>query len=171
MENVVSYIVPILLLCVLLYCLIKNINAYDHFVKGASGAISLCVGIFPYLVAIFFAIELFTISGLSAKLSSFVSPFFSALGIPAELTEFLLLRPFTGSGSLAMLNDIYTKFGPDSYVSRCASVIMSTSETVFYVVALYFGTTKIKKLNGILAISFLAIGIGTICACWLCRII
>ena len=69
------------------------------------------------------------------------------------------------------LNDIYTKFGPDSYVSRCASVIMSTSETVFYVVALYFGTTKIKKLNGILAISFLAIGIGTICACWLCRIV
>lgn len=171
MQNIVNYIIPILLLLVLLFCLFKNINAYDHFVKGASGAISLCVGIFPYLVAIFFAIELFTASGLSTHLANLVSPLFSAIGIPAELTEFLLLRPFTGSGSLAMLNDIYTKFGPDSYIARCASVIMSTSETVFYIVALYFGTTKIKKLNGVLPISFLAIGIGTVCACWLCQIL
>lgn len=165
-----SYIVPIFIIALCLFCLIKNINGYDAFAKGAKTSVSLIVNIFPNLVAIFVAVELFKVSGLSSLVSSLLSPLFNIVGIPGQLVDFLVLRPFTGSGSIALLNDLYTNFGPDSYVSRCASVIMSCSETVFYVVALYFSQTKIKKLGPIIPIALVSTFIGSIFACLVCKL-
>ncbi|MEG1582100.1 MAG: hypothetical protein RR334_02985 [Clostridia bacterium] len=139
--------------------------------KSSGESVNLCISIFPYLVAIFLAVDLFTSSGLSALLASKLSPILEFFFIPKELTEFITLRPFTGSGSLALISEIYTKYGVDSYISRCASVIMSTSETVFYIIAIYFGTTKIKKLRGIIPIALASIFIGTISACLICRVL
>ena len=164
------YVIPIFLLVLFIASLIKNINAYDCFAKGASEAVNLCIKTFPLLVAIFGAVELFSISGLADVVAGWFAPIFSALGIPKELTSFLVLRPFTGSGSIAMISEIYATYGPDSYVARCASVIMSCTETVFYVTAVYFSTTKIKKLGYTIPVALISCFIGSIIACLLCKI-
>ena len=167
----VNYIIPVFLIILCVYCLFKKINAYNHFVAGAKESVDLCINTFPYLVAIFLAVELFKISGLSAMLANFLSPFFNFLGMPSELTEFLVLRPFTGSGSLAMLSEIFTLYGADSYVAKCACVIMSCSETTFYIVAIYFSTIKLKKLRYTIPVALLATFLGSILACFICRIL
>ena len=166
-----NYIIPIFIILVLIYSLFKKINAYDCFVSGARGAVDLCINTFPYLVAIFAVVELLSISGVSEILSNFMKPIFNILGIPSELTEFLILRPFTGSGSVGMLANLFSIYGPDSYVSKCASIIMSCSETTFYVVAVYFSTTKIKKLKYIIPVCLLSALIGSVLACLFCRLI
>ena len=164
-----SYIIPIILIILFIFCFVKNVNAYDHFIIGAKGAINLCITTFPYLVAIFCAVELFKISGLSEVVANFVSPVFNFLGIPKELANFMVLRPFSGSGSMAMLTELYQTYGPDSYISKCASIIISCTETVFYVVAVYFSSVKIKKLKGTVFLALLSTFIGSILACQICR--
>lgn len=165
-----NYIIPIFIIFVLLYSIIKRINAYDCFVSGARQAIDLCINTFPYLVAIFAVVELLAVSGISSILSGLASPIFNLFGIPSELTEFLILRPFTGSGSIGMLSNLFSIYGPDSYISRCASIIMSCSETTFYVVAVYFSTTKIKKLKYTIPVCLLSAFLGSALACLFCRI-
>lgn len=166
-----GYIIPIFILFVLSYSVIKKINAYECFVTGARSAVDLCINTFPYLVAIFSVVELLAISGISSVLTSLTAPVFEFLGIPSELTEFLILRPFTGSGSIAMLSNLFSTYGADSFISKCACVIMSCSETTFYVVAVYFSTTKIKKLRYIIPVCLLSAFIGAIVACGFCRIL
>lgn len=166
-----NYIIPIFIVFVLLYSLFKRINAYECFVSGAKQAVDLCINTFPYLVAIFAVVELLAISGVSNILSSTAAPIFNFFGIPSELTEFLILRPFTGSGSLGMLSNLFSIYGPDSYISRCASIIMSCSETTFYVVAVYFSTTKIKKLKYTIPVCLLSAFLGSVLACLFCRIL
>ena len=165
-----NYVIPIFIIVVLIISVIKKINAYECFVSGAKQAIDLCISTFPYLVAIFAVVELLAISGVSALLANLASPIFNLFGIPTELTEFLILRPFTGSGSLGMLSNLFSMYGPDSYISRCASIIMSCSETTFYVVAVYFSTTKIKKLKYTIPVCLLSAFLGSALACLFCRI-
>ena len=171
MSNFSSYIIPSFIVLTLIYSLIKRINAYDCFVGGARSAVDLCINTFPYLVAIFAVVELLSLSGISAYLTNISKPIFNFFGIPSELTEFLILRPFTGSGSIAMLSNLFATYGPDSYVSKCASVIMSCSETTFYVVAVYFSTTKIKKLRYTIPLCLLSAFIGAVIACNICKIL
>ncbi len=166
-----SYIIPVFILFVLAYSVIKKINAYDCFVSGARSAVDLCISTFPYLVAIFSVVELLAVSGISAWLTNFARPAFEFLGIPSELIEFLILRPFTGSGSIAMLSNLFSTYGPDSFVAKCACVIMSCSETTFYVVAVYFSTTKVKKLRYIIPVCLLSAMIGAVLACNICKIL
>ena len=166
-----AYIVPIFIVLVLLYASYKNLNTYNIFVKGAKGAIELVVSIFPYLVAIMVSVALMRISGLTDLLTKFVGPVFEVLGIPKEVSELVLLRPFTGSGSFALLNDIFTAYGPDSYISRCACVIMGSSETVFYVATVYFSQTKVKKLLYAIPCALLASLVAAIVSCLLCRVL
>ncbi len=164
------YIIPIFIIFVLVFSLFKKINAYDSFVSGAKQAVDLCINTFPFLVAIFSIVELLQASGLSNVISSLASPLFNVFGIPSELTEFLIIRPFTGSGSIGMLSNLFSLYGPDSYISRCACVIMSCSETTFYVVAVYFSTTKIKKLRYVIPVCLISAFLGSIIACGICRI-
>ena len=166
-----NYIIPAFIVFVLLYSLAKKINAYDCFVTGARNAVDLCINTFPYLVAIFSIVELLQASGLSSEISKLTAPIFGFLGIPSELTEFLILRPFTGSGSIGVLSNLFSIYGPDSYISRCACIIMSCSETTFYVVAVYFSTTKIKKLRYTIPVCLLSALIGAILSCAICRIL
>ena len=166
-----SYIIPIFLIVLFLFCLIKNINAYDGFIKGGSSAVELCIKTFPYLVAIFSAVELFKLSGVSSYLTTLLKPALGFLGIPGELSEFLVVRPFSGSGSVAMLSEIMATYGADSFASKCAAVIMSCSETVFYIIAVYFSTVKIKKLRPTITLALLSTFLGSIVACLVCRFI
>ena len=109
-------------------------------------------------------------SGLAECLINLLHPLFNLLGIPIEVSELVLLKPFTGSGSFAVLNDIFIKYGADSYVSRCAAVIMGSSETLFYVSTVYISKTSIKKLSYAIPVGILATIFGSCMACLFCRI-
>lgn len=165
-----AYILPILFILLILYCIYKRINTYDTFVKGASGAIKLVVDIFPFIASIMIAVALLRASGITDWLTEILSPIFTALGVPPELTELVLLRPFTGSGSYALLEDVLSTYGADSYISRCACVIMGCSETIFYVATIYLSKTKVKRLFYAIPVALLCSIIGTILACLLCKV-
>lgn len=163
-------IVPLLIIFLLVYGMVKKVNSYDCFVKGANQSIDLVVSIFPYLVAIFVAVELMKVSGLTALFTIILTPIFSILQIPPELSELILIRPFSGSGSLAVLENIYTNYGADSYIGRCASVIIGCSDSIFYIATIYLSQTKVKKLGFAIPIALVATLIGVVCACLLCKI-
>ena len=166
-----KYFIPILFLFIFVFALFKKVKPYDAFTSGAKSAIPFAISIFPYLVSIFVLTELFEISGISNAISSFLSPFFKFLGIPKELTKLVLIKPFSGNGALALLNEIYATYGVDSYLSRCASVIYGSSETVFYVAAVYFAGAKTKKLTAPILISLFASFCSCVFACFICLII
>lgn len=165
------YILPILILFLFVYSFYKKVNVYKSFVDGAKGAFELCLDIFPYIVAILGAVALFRVSGISGFLIKLLSPFFNLLGIPTEVSELVLLRPFTGSGSFALLNDIYATYGVDSYISKCASCIMGSSETLFYVSTVYTAKTSIKKLSYAIPVGIIASLFGAVVSCLICKII
>ena len=166
-----AYLIPVLFLFIYVYSLIKKVKPYDAFCDGAKSAIPFAVSIFPYLVSIFILTELFEASGLSNLIANFLSPFFKFLGIPKELTKLVLIKPFSGNGSLAVLTEIYTKYGVDSYLARCASVIYGSSETVFYIASVYFAGAKTKNLFKPIVISLISSFISCVFACFICLVL
>lgn len=165
-----SYVVPLLLIAVLVTGLVKRVNVYDGFVLGAKKSVNLCLSVFPYLAATFIMVNALHASGLDAYLTKLLSPPFALMGIPSEVVQLILLRPFSGSGSLAILSDVFRQYGADSYVGRCASVIMGSSETVFYVASVYFAGTKVKRTGWAIPIALFCNLLGAVIACLLCRV-
>lgn len=165
------YIFPVLLLFLIVYCVVKKVSPYKAFMNGAKDAVGLAVKVLPSLVAIFLAIEMMKVSGLGVMLAHLLAPVLKVIGIPEELSLLVFIKPFSGSSCLAILSDIYTQYGVDSYISRAASVIMGASDTLFYIVAIYFTNTKVKKFLMAIPIALLANIVGAIMACLLCRII
>ena len=165
-----NYVVPILLVAVLLFGLVKRVNVYDSFVLGAKKSFDLSISIFPYLAAMFIMVNALAASGLDVYVTNFLAPPFQLLGVPREVVKLILLRPFSGSGSLAILTDVYNSYGVDSYVGRCASVIMGSSETVFYVASVYFAGTKVKRTGLAIPIALLCNLLGSVLACLLCKV-
>lgn len=165
-----NYVVPVLLIAVLVLGLIKRVNVYDSFVLGAKKSFDLSISIFPYLAAMFIMVNALAASGLDVYVTNFLAPPFTLLGVPKEVVKLILLRPFSGSGSLAILTDVYNTYGVDSYVGRCASVIMGSSETVFYVASVYFAGTKVKHTGLAIPIALLCNLLSSVLACLLCRI-
>ena len=118
-----SLVIPVILIILLVYASARKVKVYDSFAIGAGKGLSTVFSVFPYLVTIFIMTELFRESGLSDKLTGLLSPFFKALGIPAEIAPLVILKPFSGGGTLALLSEIYQSYGVDSYVSLCASAV------------------------------------------------
>ena len=166
-----KFFIPILFLAIFVFALIKRVKPYDAFTEGAKSALPFAVSIFPYLVSIFVLTELFEVSGISSAVANFLSPAFRLFGIPKELTKLVLIKPFSGSGSLVLLTEIYSTYGVDSYLARCASVIYGSSETVFYVAAVYFAGAKTKKLALPITISLVASFFSCVFACFICLIL
>ena len=166
-----DYIIPAIFLIIFIFATFRNIPAYDYFVSGAKNAVTVGINVFPYLAATLIAVQLFRISGAAGGLAKFLSPGFRCFGIPSELAELILLRPFTGSGSIALVNDIYLKYGADSYIGRCASVVMASSETVFYTASVYFASGKIKRLRYAVPVALLVCAVSAILSCQLCRVL
>lgn len=167
-----SLVIPLLFLSLFLYAAVKKVKLYDAFAEGIKEAVPLILSIFPYLAAILMLSELFEQSGLSAWLTNALSPAFSLLGIPKEICKLVLLKPFSGSGSLALLSEIFEKFGADSYLARCACVAYGSGETVFYISAVYFANVKTKKgLIKPIVISLAANFFAVILGCALCKVL
>lgn len=166
-----KYVVPVILILTLVYGLIKRVNVYDSFVLGAKQSFHLSIDIFPYLAAMFIMVNCLHASGLDAYLIRLIAPPFKLVGVPSEVVQLMLLRPFSGSGSLAILTDVYKQYGVDSYIGRCASVIMGSSETVFYVASVYFAGTRIKHTGAAIPIALFCNLVGGVVACLLCKVI
>ena len=165
-----SYIVPALIVLLFVYANFKKVNTYQTFVEGSKNSLFLIFDIFAYIMAIFVIIELFNVSGLSAKLTQILSPVFNFFGIPTQLTQLIIVKPFSGSGGLALLQQIFDNYGVDSYISRCACVILGSSETVFYVSAVYFSKTSVKKLGFAIPIALISTIVSVILGCAICRL-
>ncbi len=164
-----AYIIPILFLAVLLISFIRRREPYGGFINGARGAVDLTINVFPYLLAVMVAVEAFRASGASAYLADAVAPVLRSVGLPKELAELMLLRPVSGAGSLAVLDGIYSDYGPDSYIGRCASVIYGSSETIFYISTIYFSQSHVRKLRYAIPVALVATLAGCITGCYLLR--
>ena len=165
-----ALIIPIIFIAVFVFAAIKKVNIYESFTEGIEEAFHFTVSLLPCLAAVFMMCELFEVSRLSDGLTKLLSPVFGFLGIPPELTKLVLIKPFSGSGSLAYLNDIIKTYGADSYIARCACVCFGSSETVFYISAVYFAGLKVKKLALPIVCVLVATLVSTILACLICRI-
>ncbi|MDE7329600.1 MAG: hypothetical protein K2N30_00675 [Clostridia bacterium] len=164
------YVIPVIFVAVFGFAVFKKVKIYDEFSAGVGEAVKFTVSLIPCLAAIFMMCEVFEASGLADAFTNLLSPLFGALGIPQELTKLVLIKPFSGSGSLAYLTDIIENYGADSYISRCACVCFGSSETVFYISAVYFAGMKNKKLALPVVIILVSTFLTTILACLLCRI-
>lgn len=166
-----ALVVPVLFITLFLYALIKKVKLYDSFTEGVKGAAPLVLSLFPYLCAILILSELFDRSGLAAYFTKVIAPVCKGLGIPPELSRLMLLKPFSGSGSTALLSEILNTHGADSYIGRCACVLYGSSETVFYILAVYFAGIKRKGLWKPVLIALAANFVGTVVGCLICRVL
>ena len=165
-----ALIIPVIFIAVFIFSAVKKVNIYQSFTEGIEEAFKFTVSLLPCLAAVFMMCELFEVSNLSNLLTKWLSPVFGFLGIPPELTKLVLIKPFSGSGSLAYLNDIIETYGADSYIARCACVCFGSSETVFYISAVYFAGLKVKKLALPIICVLVATLLSTVIACLVCRI-
>ena len=131
--------------------LIKRVGVYDCFTEGAKEGVQSMLGIIAPLVGLMVAINMFRASGALDIIAGAASPLLSAMGMPAEVLPLAMLRPISGSASLAVVTDIFRTCGPDSAAGKIASVMMGSTETTFYTVAVYFGTAGIKNTRHTLA--------------------
>lgn len=164
-----AYIIPVLFLIVLAASFIRRREPYGGFIDGAKQAVDLTINVFPYLLAIMVAVEAFRVSGASAMLADALEPVLKSVGLPKELAELMFLRPVSGAGSLAVLDGIYSTYGADSYVGRCASVIYGSSETIFYISTIYFSQSHVKRLRYAIPVALVATLTGCIVGCYLLR--
>ncbi len=165
-----ALLLPLLFLAVFAVALIKRVKLYDCFTEGVKGAVPLVLSLFPYLASVLILAELLEQSGISAALTQALSPVFSFLGIPPEIGKLVLIKPFSGSGATALLAEVLRTYGADSYIGKCASVAFSSSETVFFISAVYFAGSK-KNLAKPVVISLLANFFSLILGCFLCRVL
>ncbi len=144
--DVVSvFVLPVLIVAFPLYGLYKKVPVYEEFVEGAKGGFRVAVSIIPYLVAILFAIGMFRASGALEFLTEGMRPVFSWIGIPPEVLPMMIIRPLTGSGSAAVVLDMIHQFGEDSILVKMAATMFGSTETTFYVIAVYFGAVNVKR--------------------------
>ena len=140
-------IIPFIVLFVFLFGIFKRIDVYDSFVSGSKEGIIIIKKMFPSMLGMILAINIFTSSGAVNYLFSFLKPIFSFFNIPFEILPVALLRPISGSFGLGLLNDIFKKYGTDSFIGVLSSVVQGSSDTTIYIITLYFGTIGIKKIR------------------------
>lgn len=145
MNRFSFYIVPCFILIIVAFGLFKKIQVFDTFLSGAKEGLMSTFSIAPSLIALITSITMLNASGALDIFSSFINPLVSKIGVPSQVVPLMLLRPISGSGSLALLDSIFSSCGPDSQVGRIASVLMGSTETTFYTIAVYFGAINIKK--------------------------
>ena len=164
------YIIPILLVGIPFYGLaVKKVKVYESFVEGAKDGFTIAVRIIPYLVAILVAIGMFRASGALDMLLTMLSPILKAIGFPPENLPLALMRPLSGSGSLGLLTDLVNQHGTDSLVAKIGATMFGSTETTFYVLAVYFGSVGIRRSRHALVAGLIADAVGVLSAVYICR--
>ena len=156
MDKISLYILPLMIIGILLAGIIKKVPVYEEFVEGAKDGFKVSVTIIPYLVAIIVGIAMFKASGAIDLISAACGGLMQKLSVPVDIIPIMITRSLSGSATLGLFSDIVTTHGTESYVTKLAAIMVGSSETTFYVLAVYFGSVGIKKyryalLTGIIA--------------------
>ena len=162
--NVSNFIVPIFVLFIILYGFKKKVNIYDSFLIGAKDGLITVFRIAPAVIAMVFATNLFLNSHFLEFIFSYFTPLLNALDIPINVLPMALVRPISGTASLAIMSNIFEVYGPDSFVGRLASNLQGCTDTTIYVLALYFGSIKVTKTKHALSAGLFADAVGIIAA-------
>lgn len=152
----INYIVPLIVIIIIVYALYKKVDIFDTFLLGVKEGIKVTVELFPTIFAMVVSITILTKSNIILDISRLFGNIFNTIGFPEEVIPLALLRPVSGSSSLAILNDLLSRYTPDSFIGRLSSVIQSSTDTTIYIIGLYFSTVGIKKIRYSLVVGLLA---------------
>jgi spore maturation protein B len=170
--SILSYfVIPAIVVGFPLYGLYKKVPVYESFVDGAKEGFEVAVRIIPYLVAILFAIGMFRASGAMDFLIVTLDPVLALIGFPAEVLPMAIVRPLTGSGSAGIVVDMINEFGEDSIFVKMAATMFGSTETTFYVIAVYFGAVGIKKTRHAVPAGLVADFAAMLVAVWAVRLL
>jgi spore maturation protein B len=168
LDAISLWAVPVLLVGIPLVGIIRGVKVYDVFIEGAKEGFDVAVRIIPFLVGILVAIGMFRGSGAMDLLMAALRPLVSATGFPAELVPLAILRSLSGSGSLAFTTDLIKTHGPDSVVARMAATMYGSSETTFYVLAVYFGAVGVRRTRHAVPVALIGDLVAAIAAVAVC---
>ena len=172
LSAIARYIIPMLLVGIPFYALaVKKVKVYEVFVVGAKDGFTIAVRIIPYLVAILVAVGMFRASGALDVLLNLLAPVLNFIGFPPENLPLALMRPLSGSGSLGLLTDVVNEHGADSLFAKIGATMYGSSETTFYVLAVYFGSVGIMRSRHAIPAGLIADAVGAISAVYLCKLL
>ena len=171
MKGFSNYAIPFLLLIIPVLGFAKKVKVYEAFVEGAKDGFTVAIKIIPFLVAILVAIGMFRASGAMDYFVYLLSPITNLIGMPAETLPVALMRPLSGSGTLGIVTELMNEHGPDSFIGRLSSTMFGSTETTFYVLAVYFGAVGIKKSRHAVAAGLIGDVVGLLMAVFICRIV
>ena len=170
-NEISKYIIPLLIAIIPLYGLaIKRVKVYEVFVEGAKEGFTIAVRIIPYLVAILVAIGMLRASGVLEWMMVGLKPVLSILGFPPENLPLALMRPLSGSGSFGLLADLVGEFSADSLQAKIGATMYGSTETTFYVLAVYFGAVGVRKSRHAVLAGLMADMAGILAAVYVCRL-
>ena len=168
-DTVGDWVIPVLIVTLLGFGAARGVRVYESFVEGAKEGFDIGVKIIPFLVAILVAVGMFRASGAMTALTGFVGPFTAALGLPGEVVPMALVRPLSGSGAFGLMSEILHTHGPDTYIGYVASVLQGSTETTFYVLAVYFGAVGITRVRHAVVAGLSADLAGVLAAAIVCK--
>lgn len=160
MSLLSKLMIPLFVFGVIIYGLKKKVPIYDSFLDGAKEGLITAFNIFPSVIAMVFAVNIFLNSHILEYIFQFMEPVLNLINVPLNILPMAFVRPISGTASLAIMNDIFLNYGPDSYIGRFASVLQGCTDTTIYVLALYFGSVKISKTKHALSTGLFADLIG-----------
>ena len=168
--NLSSLLIPLLLSVSAIYGMGKQVDVYGALTRGAEEGLTVLLRIAPALVGLLTAVSMFRASGAMEWVSSLCAPLLEAAGIPPETAPLMLIRPVSGSGALAVASELITTHGPDSYAARVAAVMLGSTETTFYTIAVYFGSAGIRRTRHTVPAALAADVAGFIAAAFAVRL-
>ena len=171
MELAMTMLVPVLMLAVALWGLYKRVDLWSALIDGAGEGLRVTLRILPPLIALLTAVYMLRASGALELLGGLLEPVLSAVGIPVETIGLLLVRPVSGSAALGVGAELIATYGPDSLVGRTAAVMLGSTETTFYTVAVYFGAAKVARSRYAIPAALCGDIVGFLAASWAVRLL
>ncbi len=170
-QAISSWAIPLVIVLIPLYAAYKKVPVYESFIDGAKDGFDTAIKIIPHLVGMMVSISIFRASGALDAIIGLISPALDRLGVPADVLPLALLRPITGSGSLAYSADLMQQHGPDSLIGRMASTIQGSTDTTFYVLVVYFGAVGIRRTKYALKVGLFSDLVGFVAAVAICLLV
>lgn len=166
-----AWAIPVMITFIPLYAFTRKVPVYESFVEGAKEGFGTAIAIIPHLVGMMVAISIFRASGALDFVMSFIAPLLKGLGVPAEVLPLGLLRPLTGTGSLAYTTELIRAHGPDSLIGLIASTIQGSTDTTLYVLTVYFGAVGIRNGRYALKVGLFSDIVGFVAAIVICMLV
>jgi spore maturation protein B len=168
---IITMLVPVLIAFVAVYGCARRVDVYDSLIRGAGDGLKVMVRIVPAMIALLTAVSMLRASGAMELAAQALSPVLNRVGIPPETVALLLVRPISGSAALGVGADLMATYGPDSTVGRTAAVMLGSTETTFYTIAVYFGAAGVRKTRYAVPAALCADLVGFLAASWAVRLV